>query len=92
MTDPVATRPSNARSPVYAAVVLFYLALFGAVMWPVYPRFSSIEPRLLGMPFSLAYVIGILVLSFSALLGLYLWEGSRRRLAADPRPDDGASC
>jgi len=79
MTDSDPTGPTPRRSPVYAAVILFYLVLFGAVMWPVYPRFSSIAPRVLGMPFSLVYVVGVLLLSFSGLLGLYLWEGPARR-------------
>jgi hypothetical protein len=78
MTDPTHRRPARNRSRAYAAVILFYLILFFAVMWPVYPRFSSIEPRVLAMPFSLAYVVGVLVLSFSVLLGLYLWEGGGR--------------
>ncbi len=67
---------SNSRVPasVYKAVVVFYVFLFLALMWPIYPRFASIEPRVIGLPFSLIYVIGGLVLSFLALWGLYLWE------------------
>ena len=81
MTDPTRPRPARTRSFVYGAVILFYLILFFAVMWPVYPRFSSIEPRVFAMPLSLVYVVGVLVLSFSVLLGLYVWEGSGRREA-----------
>lgn len=88
MTDSVSTGPTPRRSPVYAAVILFYLLLFCAVMWPIYPRFASITPRVLGMPFSLAYVVGVLALSFSVLLGLYLWEGAGRRVG--PKADDEA--
>ena len=87
---------NKARRRVYRAAALFYLALFAAVIWPVYPRFATIEPRVLEMPFSLAYVVGALLLSFLVLLGLYLWEGdddetppdgSERFHAAAPRPD-----
>ena len=90
MTDSIPTRPARRRSPVYSAVVLFYLLLFLAVMWPVYPRFSSIAPRVLGMPFSLVYVVGVLILSFSGLLGLYLWEGAGRPEA--PEVDGETGC
>jgi hypothetical protein len=53
---------------------------FFATMWPVYPWFSSIEPRVLGMPFSLTYLIIILVVVFSMMLGLFLWEDKNDEL------------
>ena len=65
---------SRVRARVYKAIVVFYVFLFLALMWPIYPRFASIEPRVIGLHFSLIYVIGGLVLSFLALWGLYLWE------------------
>ncbi len=55
-------------------VALFYVLLFAALMWPVYPRFATIEPRVLWMPFSLFYVVVALFLSFFALFAFYLWE------------------
>jgi len=67
---------------VYRAFGAFYIVLFAALIWPIYPRFATIEPRILRMPHSLATVIAGLVLSFAALLGLYLWERS------STRPDD----
>ncbi len=67
------TKPQRRRG-VYAAVAVFYIALFVALIWPVYPRFATIEPRILGVPFTLAYVVGALTLSFVVLLCLYLWE------------------
>lgn len=45
-----------------------------AMIWPVYPYFSRIEPMVLGMPFSLFYLIVVLVVSFLALITLFLWE------------------
>jgi len=68
------TPKPTVRRAVYAAVAVFYIALFVALIWPVYPRFATIEPRVLGVPFSLAYVVGALILSFVGLLWLYLWE------------------
>ena len=46
-------------------------------MWPIYPFFSRIRPLILGMPFSMAYLVFLLVLSFLVLVSLYTWE--RRR-------------
>lgn len=67
---------------VYGLVTLFYVFLFFALIWPVYPRFAGIEPRVLGVPGSLAYVVAGVLLSFLVLLGLFHWE--RRRGAVRP--------
>jgi len=80
------SRPARPRA-IYAAVVAFYVFLFFAVMWPIYPRFATIEPRVFGMPHGLFYVVGALVLSFAVLLGLFLWE-EKRGLNA-PLDEDG---
>lgn len=56
---------------------LFFLAVFVGLVWPVYPVFATIRPFVLGMPFSLVYVVILLLGAFGVLLGLYLWEGSR---------------
>ena len=70
--------PSERR--VYQAVTAFFVALFLAMIWPVYPFFSRIEPRLLGIPFALVYLIILLVLGFCVLLSLYLWEDRKGAL------------
>ncbi|MGH7540354.1 MAG: hypothetical protein ACRELC_05095 [Gemmatimonadota bacterium] len=71
---------------VYAAVTLFYVVLFFGLIWPVYPRFAGIQPRVLGIPFSLAYVVACVVLSFLVLLALFEWERGRER-RGNGRPD-----
>ena len=76
MDDPRRGIPA-ARSRIGTAVAVFYVLLFAALVWPVYPRFATIEPRVLAMPFSLFYVVVCLLLSFSVLFLYYLWE--RRR-------------
>jgi hypothetical protein len=58
----------------YLAVVAFYCLLFAALVWPVYPLFATIEPRILAMPHSMAYVVGALLLSYMVLGGLYWLE------------------
>ncbi len=65
---------------IYAAVILYFLVVFGAMMWPIYPFFSRITPMLLGIPFSLFYLVALLGLSFLVLLALYLWEANRGEL------------
>lgn len=59
---------------VHTAVVLFFTLVFLALMWPIYPFFSRVSPTILGIPFSLFYLVFLALLSFLVLLGLYLWE------------------
>ncbi|WP_419948064.1 hypothetical protein [Candidatus Palauibacter sp.] len=75
-TDPRHAAPPR-RNTVGIAVTIFYVLLFVALVWPVYPFFATIEPRVLAMPFSLFYVVVGLLFSFSVLFLYYLWE--RRR-------------
>ena len=77
----MALRPSDSpRNRVYRAVVLYFIVVFLAMMWPVYPVFSKISPMLLGIPLSLFYLVVLLLLSFIVLLSLYLWESHRGEL------------
>jgi cbb3-type cytochrome oxidase subunit 3 len=69
--DPVERR-------VYRAAVVFFLGVFLALVWPIYPRFAAGEAQPMGIPLSFFYVIVFILLSFVALLLLFLWEGSRR--------------
>ena len=73
--------PSQNHRRLALAVAVFYVLLFVALVWPVYPRFATIEPRVLTMPFSLFYVVIGLLLSFLTLFAFYVWE--RRRESAD---------
>lgn len=68
------THRPDSRRRVHTAVVLYFIFVFLALMWPIYPFFSRIFPMLLGIPLSLVYLVFLLVLSFLVLLGLYLWE------------------
>ncbi|WP_420637372.1 hypothetical protein [Candidatus Palauibacter sp.] len=89
MDDPQPRRASpQDHRRVGLAVAGFYVLLFVALVWPVYPFFATIEPRVLAMPFSLFYVVVCLLLSFFALFAFYLWE--RKRDAAETgAPADG---
>lgn len=65
---------------IYKAATVFFLCAFIASLWPIYPFFSSIEPLILGIPFSLFYLIVLLVLVFSVLLAIYLRQVGRGEL------------
>ncbi len=65
---------------LYRLAVAYFVAVFFSSMWPIYPIFSRIEPMVLGMPFSLVYLIVLLALSFFVLLGIYLWQARNGEL------------
>jgi len=71
---------------IYGAVAAVFGLAFLASLWPVYPLFSRIRPLVLGVPFSLAYLVLLLLACFFSLLALYRWEARHGRLT----DDDGA--
>lgn len=75
------------RRRVYLAVLVFYLAATVGLVWPVYAAFGGIRPTVLGIPFSLLYVVLWVVASFLVLLALFLWEGRRD----DAAPEGGGA-
>ena len=51
----------------------YFVLLTAATIWPVYPALgNTIEPRVLGLPWSIVYVLLVVLASFAGLLGLYL--------------------
>ena len=65
------------RKLAYRLVIGYFIVVVLTTMWPIYPFFSRIRPLILGMPFSLAYLVFLIVLSFLVLVSLYTWEGRR---------------
>lgn len=63
-------RDSPNRGPLFAFLTVVLIAGL-ALIWPVYPLARSIQPYVLGFPFSFAWVIGWLVLVFAALVWFY---------------------
>jgi hypothetical protein len=64
-------------------VAILSVVAFLATVWPIYPVFDRIEPMVLGMPFSLFYLVAIIFAVFAMMLGLYLWEDRTGRLDGD---------
>jgi hypothetical protein len=76
------------RRPLLLARVapLFFVATTALLVWPLYPWLgNTIEPRVLGLPWSLSYVIGVILIDAAALTALY-WL---RVVDAEEDPDRG---
>lgn len=73
----------RSRLATRLAVIWFVLAT-ATLVWPIYPRwFDSIEPRIAGLPFSLAWILIIITANFGVVALLY-----RLRLVDDRELDD----
>ena len=71
------SRLSPASRRVYRSVLVFFVFIFLAMIWPVVTQFSHARPLVFGLPFFLFYLTALLITSFIVLLVLYLWEGRR---------------
>lgn len=67
---------------------LAYFAVATALLvWPIYPALgNAIEPRLLGLPWSLTYVLAVIVGNTAVLVILY---AGRWIDAGEPELEDG---
>ena len=63
------TSPAKRRRRLLFLAV--YILAAALLIWPVYPMFSGIEPMILGLPLSFAWVILALLVMFGALLLLF---------------------
>ena len=72
---PPGTSPGKKRRRILFVAV--YLLVVTALVWPVYPTFSGIRPLIVGLPLSLAWIVGVLFAGFLALMALYLTEEDR---------------
>ena len=69
------------KKPVVRWFIAFLVLIQFSLIWPIYPLVGYIEPIILGMPFSIVWVLLCLLLSFSGLLAYFLWEeqGQKRQ-------------
>ena len=49
------------------SLALLFVAIFLGLIWPVYPLASRIQPFVFGLPFSLFYILSLVLLSFVVL-------------------------
>ncbi len=54
--------------------IVFLVLVQLSLIWPIYPLVGHIEPFVLGIPFSIIWVLLCLLLSFSGLLAFFIWE------------------
>ncbi|MEM6792379.1 MAG: hypothetical protein AAF725_00225 [Acidobacteriota bacterium] len=60
-----------------------WIGVTAMLVWPLYPMLgASATPQILGLPLSLAWVIGALLLMFSSLLWLFLADEREARAEA----------
>ncbi|MCX4245372.1 hypothetical protein [Paraliomyxa miuraensis] len=66
--------------------VLWFLLTTALLVWPIFPWLGNhVHPRVLGLPWSLVWVLGVIALNFGALLLLY-----RLRVIDDREHDEVA--
>ena len=79
---PPGTPPARRRRRLVFAAVVLLAAL--ALIWPIYPLFSGVFPLILGLPLSLAWIVGWLFVVMAASLWLYRSEPPEAPDAASP--------
>lgn len=63
---------------VPALVVVFYVVMWVALIYPGYIPFDRIRPFVLGMPFSLFWQVVWIVATVLVLAALFVWERRAR--------------
>lgn len=82
----MAADPARTRRWTRIGLVYFVLAT-AALVWPIYPAIGNrIEPRVLGLPFSLVYVLAVIAANTAFLAVLY----RLRVIDADEAPEEEA--
>ncbi len=62
------------RRLIFAAI---YAVLVAALIWPIYPLVSGVEPLIFGLPLSLGFIVLVLLAMFAAQIWLFLGEEER---------------
>ncbi len=82
--------PTRARIARRLAVAWFCLST-ALLVWPIYPWIGNhVHPRVLGLPWSLVWVLGVIALNFGVLVWLYLARVVDEREPDDVDPASGA--
>lgn len=65
-------KPPARSSAATRWALLYFAAATAALVWPIYPWLGDrIEPRVMGLPFSLVWILAIITSNFCVLLLLY---------------------
>ena len=73
--------------PIARVAPLFFVVSTAFLVWPLYPWLGdTIEPRVLGVPWSLVYVLVVIIVNAAVLTGLYL----ARVIDAEDEAGEGA--
>ena len=73
----------GARTRAVRLALAYFAVATAMLVWPVFPLLGNhVEPRLFGLPWSMTYVLGIVVCNFGVLVWLY-----RRRLIDEPEDE-----
>ncbi len=69
--------------------VAYFVVVTAGLVWPLFPMLGNhVEPRILGMPWSLCYVLGVVTMNAFVLLGLYAARVVDSREALAPEEID----
>jgi hypothetical protein len=66
--------PDMARRTPEAAFAAFMVVMLLVMMFPVYEIANSAEPIVMGLPFSMFWIVAWTVIEFIGLLGFLLYE------------------
>lgn len=73
------------RSRLARCSPLFFVVTTAGLIWPIYPWLGNhLEPRVLGLPWSLAYVLGIIAANTLVLAALF----AARAVDAEEEPHE----
>lgn len=66
----------DSRRPIVLVFLMTGVISGLALIWPVYPLAADLQPYILGLPLSFAWVVGWLIIMFTALVLLYRTDQS----------------
>ncbi len=64
---------------VNRAFVVFVVAMVAVMVFPLFAIGNRIEPMVLGLPFSMVWVVGWILVEFVVLVGFFFYEHSGSR-------------
>lgn len=74
--------PEGMPRPVrraYIGYLIYFIVLVLCTVWPIYLIGNRVEPYVLGMPFSMFWIVLVLGASLAGLFHLYRFERKREK-------------